>query len=191
MSVVLIGAMSRVGKDTVARKIVETSGLGKHKRFADGIRKQIDYVLEENYGANSLTEEDPKGWNREKLGSFKDFAAQYLVLHGEQMKRVHGETIWIEELIRNSYFQAYSLDVISDWRFPLEAKLMRFYCNMHNISLTTVAIRKDDVTYRNEFEETNEPLCWDMADIKFWVNEDWSNQDELVQMIIQSIQGKR
>ena len=150
-----ISGLARSGKDTLANNfseiISEEWGLNvKIFSFADEIKRQSDYFIKNNYKISAFSEDTKE----------KEIIRDFLVCHGETMKKIHGNTIWadiiIEEIEKsNEKF----FPIITDVRFDFEAKRVK------EVNGQIVHIEKIGNKPPNSIEAKNDPLVQKVSDI--------------------------
>ena len=150
-----ISGLARSGKDTLAKNLADIikDNLGlevKILSFADRIKSQMQDVISKNYNIDPYTE------NTEE----KEIIRDILVSHGETMKKIYGDTIWVDLIIddikqsKDKFFP-----IISDVRFDFEANKVK-----DNNGLI-IHISKIGNKPPNEIEEKNDPLVQKVAHI--------------------------
>ena len=150
-----ISGLARSGKDTLASNfskiIYEDWGLNvKIFSFADEIKRQADNFLKNNYKISAFSEDTKE----------KEIIRDFLVCHGETMKKIHKNTIWADIIIKeieqsNEKF----FPIITDVRFDFEAKRIK------EVNGQIVHIEKVGNKPPNNIEAKNDPLVQKVSDI--------------------------
>jgi hypothetical protein len=150
-----ISGLARSGKDTLANNfaeiISEDWGLNvKIFSFADEIKRQADNFLKNNYKISAFSENTKE----------KEIIRDFLVCHGETMKKIYGNTIWADIIIKeikgaNEKF----FPIITDVRFDFEAKRVK------EVNGQVVHIEKIGNKPPNNIEAKNDPLVKKESDL--------------------------
>jgi hypothetical protein len=149
-SVIGIGGVARVGKDTFCNEIIrELKTLGiKCERiaFADQLKHDLKDFLLAKTGVNVYTDNDLQ----------KSQIRPILVEYGKLMRELSEGLYWINKLkpIINKNKNNAITSIITDVRYPNETKWINSIPN----SLTLHIVRKG-ITYANKEESINDPLA--------------------------------
>jgi hypothetical protein len=150
-----ISGLARSGKDTLANNfaeiISEDWGLNvKIFSFADEIKRQSDDFIKNNYKISAFSEDTKE----------KEIIRDFLVCHGETMKKINSNTIWADIIIKkikqsNEKF----FPIITDVRFDFEAKRVK------EVNGQVVHISKIGNKPPNDIEAKNDPLVREESDL--------------------------
>ena len=150
-----ISGLARSGKDTLANNfseiISEDWGLNvKIFSFADEIKRQSDDFIKNNYKISAFSEDTKE----------KEIIRDFLVCHGETMKKINSNTIWADIIIKkikesNEKF----FPIITDVRFDFEAK------RVQEVDGQIVHIEKIGNKPPNDIEAKNDPLVKKESDL--------------------------
>lgn len=150
-----ISGLARSGKDTLANNfseiIFEDWGLNvKIFSFADEIKKQADNFIKNNYKLSAFSEDTQE----------KEIIRDFLVCHGETMKKIYGNTIWADIVIKKiKETDGKFFPIITDVRFDFEAKRVK------EVDGQVVHIQKIGNKPPNDIEAKNDPLVKEESDL--------------------------
>ena len=150
-----ISGLARSGKDTLANNfseiISEDWGLNvKIFSFADEIKRQADNFIKNNYKLSAFSEDTKE----------KEIIRDFLVCHGETMKKIYGNTIWADLIIKKiKETDGKFFPIITDVRFDFEAKRVK------EVNGQVVHIEKIGNKPPNDIEAKNDPLVKKESDL--------------------------
>jgi len=152
------------GKDTVAKILIDNYGYTR-VAFADAIREllyEMDPQIYTVYSLKLLV--DAYGWDATKQ---RPEVRRILQNLGVGAKKVFGDTFWIHQALRNVHFEGNY--VITDVRFPNEAKALKQYDNAQiwNIKRLDVGPINDHIT-----EHAMDGYVADVTILNNWTIED-------------------
>jgi hypothetical protein len=150
-----ISGLARSGKDTLANNfseiIFEDWGLNvRIFSFADEIKRQADNFIKNNYKLSAFSENTKE----------KEIIRDFLVCHGETMKKIYGNTIWADLIIKKiKETDGKFFPIITDVRFDFEAKRVK------EVNGQVVHIEKIGNKPPNDIEAKNDPLVKKESDL--------------------------
>jgi hypothetical protein len=150
-----ISGLARSGKDTLANNfseiISEDWGLNvKIFSFADEIKRQANDFIKNNYKISAFSEDTKE----------KEIIRDFLVCHGETMKKIYGNTIWADIIIKKiKETDGKFFPIITDVRFDFEARRVK------EVDGQVVHIQKIGNKPPNDIEAKNDPLVKEESDL--------------------------
>ena len=156
-SVIGIGGVARVGKDTLCKEIIKLLALkgieSQRIAFADELKKDLHDFLLEKSNLSVYTDQD----------SEKKLIRPILVEYGKLMRSLTKGSYWINKLepLIESNINNNIVSIISDVRYENETK----WVNSVNGGVS-IHLKRSGIVPANEEESKNDPLVFHNSKIK-------------------------
>lgn len=177
MVILLASKGNNIGKSTTAHLLAERLS-GKVQSFADPIREQVGLLY------SSITSRDFP-YTREGKNTYfeepllKDLTPRLLVnKYSDMVQELISPEVWAQI----AYQGIDGLTIFDDWRRPIEYE----YLKAKGVPMLTVYLDKQGVTEQVDTSYEGQLEGFDF-DIRFTFTEDYSNTEELLEMVCLSV----
>lgn len=160
---IAVTGLARSGKDSFASEIKrQVTDLAPDKSvgifaFAEGVRKEIQFFLQENFSISAWTEEEEE----------KKIIRPFLVAYGNAKRDLSKNRYWIEKLEKQIQQRQCDVSIISDLRFAEnETDELAWFKKQNGLHIhLDRLVDGQEMKAPNEFEEKNNPKLREAADV--------------------------